>query len=183
MLNNTGIEMSTIPGMTEATFFNWYGYHSHKDPDPFIAQLPALTADMSSPDGSLAEYCPGYAWARKARDAFNAIMGAEIQIPLGDDSSAPGVRPATVPAEWPGIYTPEVSPSGGGFTNQVNGVTYRNLCFRMVVTPPIGKPHLVDGFNVTLAVRQFLQQPNGIASVLAHWQAEILAKTGQVPLG
>jgi hypothetical protein len=180
--DTTGIPMSTIPGMTEATFENWYGYPSHKDPDPFIALLPALTADMQSADGPLSEYCPGYAWADKARFALNSILGPEIRILSGDDSGAPGAAPTGDPASWPGIYTPAVSPSGGGFTSVVNGMTYRNLCFRVSVTPATGKPYLVDGFNVTLAVRQFLQEPNGIPNVLAHWQVDILGRTSHTPL-
>lgn len=182
--DDSSIPMSTIPGMTEATFENWYGYPSHKDPDPFLAQLPGLTADMSSPDGPLSEYCPGYAWAAKVRAALNAAMGAEIQIPAGDDSADPGAAPTGAPGTWPGIYTPSVgaTPGGGGFTGKAHGVTYLNLCFRMHVKPPTGAPYLTDGYNVTLIVRQFLAEPNNIVGVLALQQAQILAKTPRTPL-
>ena len=84
-------------------------------------------------------------------------------IPAGDDSAAPGT-PIT---PEPGVYTPSVAPSGGGFEIKVQGVDYYNLCLRFQITPAVGKPFNVQGFNAVLIVRAFLAQPNNVQGVLA----------------
>lgn len=161
---------SAIPGLSEAAFILLYGERSLIPADPFLAQLPALTEPMKSPVGSLAEYCPGYSWAAQLAAALRTLLPSRIAIPPGDDSAAPG----TPIDPKPGIYTPSVAPSGGGFAVTVQGVVYENLCLRFQITPATGKPFDVQGFNAVLIVRAFLAQPNNVQGVLTGLVNSIL---------
>ena len=162
---------SPIPGMSLAAYTIIYGPPPTLPPTPFLAELPALTPAMASPLGSLSEYCPGYAWAEQLATALRTVLPSQITIPAGDDSAAPG----TILTPEPGIYTPSVAPSGGGFEIRVQGVEYLNLCLRFQITPATGQPFQVTGFNAVLIVRQFLAQPNNVQGAIAALANSILS--------
>ena len=182
---------SPIPGMSLAVFKMLYGPPNTGTASPIIALLPPLTATMASAIGPESQYCPGYPWAAEAVKALRTILPSTITIPDGDDSATPGAVPENTPAaELPGIYTPGLAASNGGFEVKVAGVEYMNLCIRFWVRPATGFPYVVGGlgagfagaYNIVLIVRSFLAQPNNYQNPLNDLLHNIATATPTLPL-
>lgn len=182
---------SPIPGMSLAAFTMMYGPPNTGTTSPVIALLPNLTPPMLSAIGPESQYCPGYVWAAQAVKALRSILPANITIPDGDDSATPAAIPENTPAaQLPGIYTPGLAASSGGFEVKVAGVEYMNLCIRFWVKPATGLPYVVGGlgpafagaYNIVLIVRSFLAQPNNYQNPLNDLLHNIATATPTLPL-